>query len=223
MDNTLLIDIGNSAVKWLFNGKYYSTLTADFSVDLLPKVDHIFVACVGDRSILEGLNQAVFVDSQASFGQFKSAYEKPQDLGIDRFLAMITTVDQYPSQNNLIIDAGSALTFDLVLKNGEHQGGLIMPGLGVLRRSFTQFQSDSKKLTLNSIASNTEDGWEFGTANMFMNAIEAQIEQYNDKYGDLRIVLTGGDAKMITYRLNQKIELKPNLVLNGLALYTQSI
>ena len=220
--SNLFLDIGNTAVKWLFNDKHNSVLVSDFSVELLPKADQIFVSCVGDRSILEGLENTVFVESASTFQQFVSAYNTPKELGVDRFLAMIASVDQYPSQTRLIIDAGSALTFDLMLANGKHKGGLIMPGLGVLRRSFKQFSSDSKHLELRQSANNTIDAWEYGTAQMLMSVINEQINSYLDQYGDLQIILTGGDAKMIGVRLNQQIQIKPNLVLDGLALYAQA-
>ena len=220
--SNLFLDIGNTAVKWLFNDKHNSVLVSDFSVELLPKADQIFVSCVGDRSVLESLENITFVESESTFQQLVSAYEVPQELGVDRFLAMIASVNQYPNQTRLIIDAGSALTFDLVLANGKHKGGLIMPGLGVLRRSFKQFSSDSKHLELGQSANNTIDAWEYGTAQMLMSVINEQINNYLDQYGDLQIILTGGDAKMIGVRLNQQTQIKPNLVLDGLALYAQA-
>ncbi|WPE17541.1 type III pantothenate kinase [Candidatus Thioglobus autotrophicus] len=222
MDNILLIDIGNTAVKWTFNGEYSSALASDFSIDLLPKATQVLVSCVGEQSLLKNFDKAIFVKSQAQFNNFKSAYKKSQDLGVDRFLAMIASIDQYPNQTRLIIDAGSALTFDLVLAGGEHQGGLIMPGLGVLRRSFTQFSSDSKQLALEKNANNTKDAWEYGTAQMFMSVINHQVETYLTQYGDLQIILTGGDAKIIAYRLKHAADIKPHLVLDGLALYAQA-
>ena len=220
--SNLFLDIGNTAVKWLFNGEYNSVLISDFSVKLLPEADQIFICCVGDRCLLEGLKNPIFVESPSTFQQFISAYKIPQALGVDRFLAMIASMDQYPNQTRLIIDAGSALTFDLVLANGKHQGGLIMPGLGVLRRSFKQFSSNSKQLVLGQSANNTKDAWEYGTAQMLMSVINDQINSYLDEYGDLQIILTGGDAKMIGVRLNQQTQIKPNLVLDGLALYAQA-
>jgi len=222
LDNSLLIDVGNTAVKWLFKGEYGSALISDFSLDLLPKSEQMLISCVGDKSLLEGLDEAVFVQSPAQFGQFVSAYQIPQALGVDRFLAMIASIDQHPNQTRLIIDAGSALTFDLVLADGRHQGGLIMPGLGILRRSFAQFSSESKQLTLKETANNTHHAWEYGTAQMFMSVIEQQIQTHLSQYGDLQVILTGGDAKIIAYRLQCSVVIKPHLVLDGLALYAQA-
>ena len=222
MDNSLLIDVGNTAVKWLFKGEYGSALISDFSLDLLPKSEQMLISCVGDKSLLEGLDKAVFVQSPAQFGQFVSAYQTPQTLGVDRFLAMISSIDQHPNQTRLIIDAGSALTFDLVLADGRHQGGLIMPGLGILRHSFAQFSSESKQLILKETANNTQHAWEYGTSQMFMSVIEQQIQTHLSQYGDLQVILTGGDAKIIAYRLQCSVVIKPHLVLDGLALYAQA-
>ncbi len=222
MDNSILIDVGNTAIKWLFKGEYSSVLISDFSLDLLPKSERMLISCVGDKSLLKGLDKAVFVQSPAQFGQFVSAYQTPQTLGVDRFLAMIASIDQYPNQTRLIIDAGSALTFDLVLADGRHQGGLIMPGLVILRHSFAQFSSESKQLILKETANNTQHAWEYGTSQMFMSVIEQQIQTHLSQYGDLQVILTGGDAKIIAYRLQCSVVIKPHLVLDGLALYAQA-
>jgi type III pantothenate kinase len=221
--NILLIDIGNSAIKWRYQGEYHSLPVKEFRLNLLPNASKIFVGCVGDKSILKGLNKVVFIKSQATFNVFKSAYAEPQDLGVDRFLAMVASIYQNPNKNLLIIDLGSALTFDLVLANGEHQGGLIMPGLSKLRRSFEVFSSNSKNITLAQIANNTADAWEYGTAQMLMSVIKSQIEYHQSKLGNLQIILTGGDAKMVAYRLNYQASIKPNLVIEGLYLYAQSL
>ena len=49
-------------------------------------------------------------------------------------------------------------------------------------------------------ADNTSDAWEYGTAQMLMSVINQQIESRLEQYGDLKILLTGGDAKVINYR-----------------------
>ena len=49
-------------------------------------------------------------------------------LGVDRFLAMLAALERFPNSPLLVIDAGSAVTFDVIDAKGMHQGGLIMPG-----------------------------------------------------------------------------------------------
>ena len=221
--STLFIDVGNTAVKWLFDGDYQSVSASKFNLALLPESKQIFVSCVGDKSLLNGIKNVTFVESQATFNIFKSAYKNADELGVDRFLAMIATINQYPDQTRLIVDAGSALTFDLVLADGTHQGGLIMPGLGKLRRSFDQFCTESQQLHNHKLADNTSDAWACGTGQMFTSVINAQIEHYLDEFGDLVVVLSGGDSKLLALRLSHAVKLQPNLVLEGLSIYAQTL
>ena len=221
--NSLYIDIGNTAVKWLFDGDYHSISATEFNIKLLPKARQVFVSCVGDRSLLDGVSGPIFVESQSAFKDFKSAYKNANELGVDRFLAMIGAIGQYPKQTRLIIDAGSALTFDLVLADDTHQGGLIMPGLGKLRRSFDQFCTESQQLHNQKLGSNTSDAWACGTGQMFTTMIDAQIEHYLHEFGDLVVVLTGGDSKVAALRIKHSCKLHQNLVLDGLSIYAQTL
>ena len=220
---SLYIDVGNTAVKWLFNGSYQSVAVTEFNPKVLPEAKQVFVSCVGDKSLLSGVKNSIFVESQPSFKSFKSAYEAADELGVDRFLAMVAVIDQYPNQTRLVIDAGSALTFDLVLADGTHQGGLIMPGLGKLRRSFDKFCTESQQLHNQQLADNTSDAWACGTGQMFTSVVNAQIEHYLDEFGDLMVVLSGGDSKLLALRLNHAVQLQPNLVLEGLSIYAQTL
>ena len=220
---SLYIDVGNTAIKWLFDGSYQSVAVTEFNPKVLPEAKQVFVSCVVDKSLLSGVKNPIFVESQPSFKSFKSAYEAADELGVDRFLAMIAVIDQYPNQTRLVIDAGSALTFDLVLADGTHQGGLIMPGLGKLRRSFDKFCTESQQLHNQQLADNTSDAWACGTGQMFTSVVNAQIEHYLDEFGDLMVVLSGGDSKLLALRLNHAVQLQPNLVLEGLSIYAQTL
>ena len=223
LKDILLIDIGNTAIKWSYLGESHSVLLSEFHLDLLPDAQHIYASCVGDYSLLDDIDGVVFAKSQASFNAFKSAYEDVAELGVDRFLAMIAAIELYPNQTRLIIDAGSALTFDLVLADGSHQGGLIMPGLGKLRRSFDQFCTESQQLHSKKLGSNTSEAWACGTGEMFTAVIDAQITRYLEEFGDLVVVLTGGDSKISAIRIQHANELHKNLVLEGLSIYAQTL
>ncbi len=217
----LLIDIGNTIIKWLFNGKYHQVLIDEFNLALLPNAEQTFVSCVGDRDLLAALDNVMFVESQSEFGSFQSGYQNPIDLGVDRFLAMIAALNHYPNQNLLVIDAGTALTFDLVLSSGQHQGGLIMPGLSKLRNSFNQFCTDSQQLTSQPLADSTKQAWEFGTGQMFIDGINIQIKRYLAKFANLNIVLTGGNGEALVLVLNYSMNYHQNLVLDGLFHYVK--
>ncbi|SFV78701.1 Pantothenate kinase type III, CoaX-like [hydrothermal vent metagenome] len=58
---------------------------------------------------------------------------------------------------------------------------------------------------------------------MFTSVINAQIERYLDEFGDLVVVLSGGDSKLLALRLNHAVRLQPNLVLEGLSIYAQTL
>jgi len=209
--NSLYIDVGNTAVKWLFDGRYQSVTVTEFNPELLPEAKQVFVSCVGDKSVLSGVTNPIFVESQPNFKTFKSAYEDASELGVDRFLAMVAVIDQQPNQTRL------------VLADGAHQGGLIMPGLGKLRRSFDKFCTESQQLHNHKLADNTSDAWACGTGQMFTSVVNAQIEHYLDEFGDLVVVLSGGDSKLLALRLSHAVKLQPNLVLEGLSIYAQTL
>ncbi len=221
-ESCLLVDIGNSAIKWRLNDETNSAPIKVFNIIQLPKADKIFVSCVGDCHILDGLNNMHFVKTKRAFKSLECGYQISSTLGSDRWLAMLASIERYPKQNLLIIDAGSALTFDLVLANGKHQGGIIMPGLSVLRHSLAQFSNNTQQLSLGLTTNNTQEGWMVGTSQMLMSAINTQIEQHLDNNGDLIVVLTGGDAKIIALKLHHQVKLHQNLVLEGLSNYAQT-
>ena len=221
--SVLLVDIGNSAIKWcLGDGDIHAEPIESFNLGKLPIVDEVLVSCVGDCELLSAVKNTHFVKTQSAYKTLRCGYQNPSELGVDRWLAMIAVVEQYSNQSVLVIDAGSALTFDLILASGEHQGGLIMPGLSVLRSSFDQFSTNSQQIRSHNLANNTKDAWEFGTGYMLISAINAQIERHLDDFGDLIVVLTGGDSKIIALRLNYQVKLHQNLVLEGLSNYAQT-
>ena len=89
---------------------------------------------------------------------------------------MLGAINHFPNNPLLVIDIGSAITFDVIDKNGLHHGGLIMPGIKALRGSFEKFKTSDLSLHLKSLANNTDDAWRFGTHAMMVSAINYQIE-----------------------------------------------
>jgi type III pantothenate kinase len=221
-DKILLIDVGNSFIKWSFCGQNKSISISKFSIDMLPQTNNVWVSCVAHCDLLSGLDSANFVTTDYKFRSFKCGYKKPSDLGVDRFLAMIAAIELYKNQNLLVVDVGSAITFDVVLSSGKHDGGLIMPGLLAIRNSFDKFSTDNDSIQNHNLASNTIDAWLSGTSMMLLNAIKLQIDNYNDKYKDLVILLTGGGGKKVLPYLSVNIELHNDLVLDGLCIYAES-
>ncbi len=66
-----------------------------------------------------------------------NGYNDPSKLGIDRWLAILGAATQFKGQNLCVFNCGTAITMDIVTANGEHQGGLIFPGVQLLHRAVT--------------------------------------------------------------------------------------
>jgi len=144
-------------------------------------------------------------------------------LGVDRFLAMLGAIENYPSANLLVIDLGSALTIDIVNDDGAHKGGLIMPGLMALRKSFTKFSTENMSQSLTGLQNNTKDAWLSGTETMLIVTIKEQIKDFQSQYSNGVVLLTGGDITKLSNELPQSLNYFENLVLDGLVSYAESV
>ena len=226
--SNLFIDIGNSAVKWrTLDSKVFSQSVEKFSAKSLPDNQPVWLSAVAHPQIVEAINfkfsNVKVVKSLSNFGPLTIAYKKPLDLGSDRFLAMLGAIKHFPDRNLLIIDVGSALTIDIVNDSGEHQGGLIMPGLEAIRGSFTKFATNSNNLHSLNFQSSTEEAWLSGTQVMFISSIKEQITTYKTKQPDGIVTLTGGNVKSLISELPETVNYFDNLVLDGLESYSKSM
>jgi type III pantothenate kinase len=163
------------------------------------------------------------VKSVSHFGSLTIAYKEPLDLGSDRFLAMLGALQHFPNRNLLIIDLGSALTIDVVNDNGEHQGGLIMPGLEAIRGSFAKFATNNQNLNSSSLQVSTEEAWLSGTQKMLISSIKEQITGFESEQPDGIVTLTGGSVRSLISELPETVHYFDNLVLDGLESYSKSM
>ena len=129
----------------------------------------------------------------------------------------------FPKKPLLVIDIGSAMTFDVIDEDGYHQGGLIMPGLGALRKSFSKFETSDVSTSINTLATNTNDAWKNGTQAMLVSSINNQIEKFNEIYSDGIVTFCGGFAEEIKNELPSSAQIFDNLVLDGLECYSQTV
>ena len=160
--SNLFVDIGHSAVKWrTLDSEVFSQNVDKFSEKSLPDNQSVWLSAVAHREIVQAIemefSDVTVVKSLSHFGSLTIAYKKPLDLGSDRFLAMLGALKHFPNRNLLIVDIGSALTIDVVNDSGEHQGGLIMPGLEAIRGSFAKFATNSKNLNSSNLQSSTDE------------------------------------------------------------------
>ena len=226
--SNLFIDIGNSAVKWRTgDSKVFSEGIENFSITLLNESNIAWVSAVAYPNIIQDMSNHFeminIIEPQKKFGSLTLSYEDPSKLGTDRFVAMLGAIKHFPDKPLLVIDIGSAITFDVIDKNGLHQGGLIMPGISALRGSFKKFKTSDLSVGLIGLANNTDDAWRFGTHAMMVSAINYQIESFQSNFSNGVVSVCGGMAKEIKKELPESIEFFDNLVLDGLESYSQSV
>jgi len=155
-------------------------------------------------------------------------YDTPQTLGLDRLAAAVGAKSLCPGENLLIIDAGSAITYDFVTEKGEYIGGNIAPGI---KMRFTILQRMTKKLPLvdaeeNELiplfGKNTRDAIAAGVIRGIAYEVKGYMRTVREKMSHYQTYVTGGHAQYILNNVrtsrNEKRELhyERNLVLIGL-------
>ena len=155
-------------------------------------------------------------------------YDTPQTLGQDRLAAAVGAESLCPDENLLIIDAGSAITYDFVSDKGEYMGGNIAPGL---KMRLTMLQRMTKKLPLVEVeeheliplfGKNTRDAIAAGVIRGIAYEVKGYMRTLSEKVPHFQTFLTGGNAPYIlnnvrTSRTEKRdIRVEKNLVLIGL-------
>lgn len=149
-----------------------------------------------------------------------SAYETPETLGADRLAAAIAAHSLMPSDNLLIINAGTAITYDLVSAEGIYQGGAISAGLSIRFKALHTFTGRlpllDKITDVPLTGKSTADSILSGVLNGALAEVDGMIEKYSALYPGLKTILSGGDNNYFDKRLKNKTFAIPNLVLTGL-------
>jgi type III pantothenate kinase len=148
-------------------------------------------------------------------------YQTPESLGSDRIAAAVGANFLKPDVNLLVIDMGTAVTYDVVSEKNEYLGGNISPGLTSRFRALHDY---THKLPLLQpsvrfpfvIGTSTEEGIMTGVMNGLMSEIEGMIANLEQEYAPLSVFLTGGDSIYFESSLKTPIFAVKNLVLVGL-------
>ncbi len=155
----------------------------------------------------------------ASRFPFVIDYRTPATLGTDRLAAAAGAVMHHPGASLLVIDAGSALTIDLV-SDGKYRGGNISPGLTMRFRALHEFTGRLPLVTMRSGFSfpgtTTEEAIAGGVITGMANEIIEYIRTFEKKYTNHVTVITGGDSMIITALTGDKAVCYPDLVAEGL-------
>jgi type III pantothenate kinase len=245
---TLLIDLGNSRLKWTSlplksaaasevfeHGGQLSRNDLARLGDCEQRPESVVCAAVAGQSLVDALNdfcmktwnlEVQYASSAARMRGLVNSYQDPGRLGVDRWLAMLAA-------RNLIdgwfclIDAGTAITVDLVDANGQHHGGWIVPGEQLMRRSLVE---NTGRISVEPAV--MEAQWGVSTneavnlgAQAAVAGLTAQAEHQAIKFASQRpqFVVTGGGGSRIIGFLDGPAMLVPDLVLDGLALWVREM
>lgn len=230
----LVIDVGNTRVKAaVFKEDTFVEVTVFQLSKILSEIKKIKkkqginqaiisnVASISNDKLLK-LQQIVpllIVSSEIKI-PFENKYKTPKTLGSDRIALVTAAVKHFPKKNVLVIDAGTCITFDFIDKNASYFGGAISPGIEMRFKALHFFTSklpllEKKELDF-FIGQNTQESINSGVVNGVIQEIGGVIEQYELKYFDLTIVLTGGDTNFLSKQLKSSIFANPNFLLEGL-------
>ena len=118
------------------------------------------------------------------------------------------------------MDAGTCITYDFVNSKNNYLGGAIAPGIDMRYKSLHTFTANLpllKKKEVEKIIGNTsKKAIHSGVIKGTLFEIEGVINQYQEKYEDLTVILTGGDAKFLSKNLKSTIFANSNFLLDGL-------
>lgn len=149
-----------------------------------------------------------------------NVYRTPETLGRDRLAAAVGASVLYPGRNVLIVDFGTAVTFDLVTADATFRGGCISPGMKTRFRSLHDYTAtlplcgETPEERLQGL--DTREAIELGVMNSLTFEIEGYIARMKGRIDDLCVIFTGGDAKFFVKRIKNTIFANCNLVFCGL-------
>jgi type III pantothenate kinase len=151
---------------------------------------------------------------------FKNLYRTPENLGKDRIAAAAGAFAAFPDTHTLIIDMGTAITFDILTSAGNYLGGNISPGLAMRFRALHAFTSRLPQLEKDEFSddpgTDTRSAIISGVQKGILYEIQGYIEHFSKLYPGLKVILTGGDGDFFAKPLKSPIFVIPNLVLCGL-------
>jgi len=242
----LLLDAGNSRLKWavLRNGHYecggvleHGTTAikelASAAWSALDPPEAVLVANVAGEALRRALNSWVkrhwkltpeyLAATREEFG-IRNAYSDPARLGIDRWLALLAARELLRGPL-CIVDCGTALTIDVLAQDDRHLGGLIIPGIQLMRDSLTTRapavrdqvdQATPDQVSL--LGADTGSAVAGGTVYAAVAVIDRVLSDLRADVGrHLRCILTGGDAPLLLPLLGSRVQHESDLVLQGLA------
>ena len=231
----LVIDVGNTRVKLfvyeddvlvssqaLLYDKFLENFLFFFKE--FPKISQSVLSTVGniDERVIKflDLNTELTIITYQSNLPFINKYATPHTLGADRIVLAAGAVLNFPTQNRLIIDAGTCITYDFVSQNNEYLGGAISPGINMRYESLAHFTAKLPLLLMQKpsdlIGNSTIESIHSGIFNGVINEINGFIMDYEKQFVNLAVILTGGDCSILSTKIKSTIFANTNFLAESL-------
>jgi len=235
----LLADVGNSRIKWMSGAddvwpqhgqaSHGDESWAELAGRLwsaLPRPTRVLIVSVAGPEARAGLAawirqtwalDAEFVVSSAVACGVRNAYAEPERLGADRWVAMIAAWALL-GQRCYVVDCGTAVTIDALATDGQHRGGVIIPGTRLMREALyrqTQ-QIPPEPGSIQLFGQSTAEGVWGGATYAVAAAIDGITARMRAAHGPGVCLLTGGGSKTLLPYLRGVYRLEPDLIFTGL-------
>lgn len=148
------------------------------------------------------------------------SYTTPHTLGVDRIAAVCGALELFPSQDCLVIDAGTCITYEFINHKNNYLGGGISPGITMRFEAMHTFTSKLPLVKpmndISLIGNSTESCMQSGVMHGVVAEVCGLIEKYKNLYPEVRVILCGGDYSFFENKVKHPIFVAPDLVLIGL-------
>jgi type III pantothenate kinase len=230
----LVIDLGNTNQKialfdagkllWIYTSKHIGLSYVRNIVQQNAGIGSCILSSVvkipaGLQSFLEKKFRFILLDESTPL-PILNHYRSPETLGRDRLAAAVAGSKRFPGKAVLIINAGTAITYDVVTAKGEYLGGSISPGMNLRFRALHTFTKQLPLLTYSEInfitGNDTNESVLSGVINGMSSEMKGMIACYRKEYPGIKVILSGGDLNYFVNRLKISIFANPNIVIYGL-------
>jgi len=238
----LLLDAGNSSIKaqwwhdkalqYTFSARYAPGLQSRFVAFLADiKGSHCYYSSVLidalESDLLTSLRQCLpaanihRITPLASCHGVRNAYQPAEGIGVDRWLCLLGAA-ALTYKDVMIVDAGSAITIDLLRRDGQHLGGAILPGFNTTMERFKAIlhRADFEHPDINKNdepGSSTEACIHIDYGPTDIAVVERLIDRWFERLAkDAALIVTGGDAKYRKGDRYKHFRIVPDLVFQGM-------
>ncbi len=232
----LQLDVGNSSAKWrlvhragiIDRGTYRrgDDSAQQLLLNCSKVVDHIWIASVASAAAEAELALLLqerwgiapwFARTQSRTGSLTNSYADPGRMGVDRWLAMLGARERERGRL-CVIDAGSALTIDIVSAAGQHEGGYIIPGAVLMERALLldtdRVRFDEEVRYDLAPGTSTAEAVRHGIALAQAGAVTLALEQAGRE--PMALLFCGGAGEALMQLVNRGGQWLPDLVFEGL-------